>query len=242
MPVTITDGALPYEHLTRQRDLLPPDKTAQPITLIGCGAIGSFTALALAKMGFSNLTLYDFDEVDTVNLSSQFYRHSDIGKNKAQALAEMIFDFTKEEATAVPTRWGGQPLSGVVIVSVDNMETRAAVAEAVLRKNLQVPLLVDPRMGAETALCYTANPMHPDECARYEKSLYPSSEAVRAPCTAKATMYTVLGIAGHLAAVVRDFAVGRPVPFFMTWDMRAYDQTVFLPAAAPSANERSTGR
>lgn len=230
----IVPGALPYAHLTRQLDLLPVEKLDVLITVIGCGAIGSFTVLALAKMGFWNFTLYDHDEVDVVNLSSQFFRYTDLGKNKATALASLVEDFTREKVVAKPERWKGQPLSGLVILSVDNMATRKKVADAVLGKNPQVSLIVDPRMGAETALCFVARPMETHSATRYANSLYDDATAVQEPCTAKATMYTVLGIASHVAACVRDFAVGRPVPHSMTWDMRAYDHSAFSDAREAS--------
>ena len=89
-------------HLTRQLSLIPTEVLDKRITIVGCGAIGSFLALSLAKMGATNLCLYDFDEVSIVNMSNQFFRYSDIGKNKALALRELIKDFTDVEVDAVP--------------------------------------------------------------------------------------------------------------------------------------------
>ena len=61
------------EHLIRQFDLIPEDVLGEPITIIGVGAIGSWTTLALAKMGFQNLTVFDDDKVSIENMNSQFY-------------------------------------------------------------------------------------------------------------------------------------------------------------------------
>lgn len=222
----IIPGALPYEHLTRQMDLLPIEKLDVPITIIGCGAVGSFTALSLAKMGFWNLTLYDHDKVDTVNLSCQFYRYTDIGENKAVALAGLIEDFTKERVLAVPEKWNGQPLKGIVITALDNMATRRAVFEK-LSESPAVKVLIDPRMGAQEALCFVAEPAVARSMKRFANSLYSDAEAVEEPCTAKATMYCVLGIASHVCTVVRDVVMERPYAFSMTWAMHAYDHTAW---------------
>ena len=40
------------EHLTRQIDLIPTRVLNIPITVIGCGAIGGWTTLMLAKWAF----------------------------------------------------------------------------------------------------------------------------------------------------------------------------------------------
>ena len=45
----------------RQLDLCPPDKLKFAITVIGAGAIGSATVVTLAKMGCSNIIVYDGD-------------------------------------------------------------------------------------------------------------------------------------------------------------------------------------
>ena len=48
----------------RQLDVLDQPRLATtPFTLIGAGAIGSFTAMALAKCGAENITVFDPDTV-----------------------------------------------------------------------------------------------------------------------------------------------------------------------------------
>jgi len=45
-------------------------------------------------MGCENITLVDYDEVELHNTASQFYKTSDIGKLKVEALKDNILDFT----------------------------------------------------------------------------------------------------------------------------------------------------
>ena len=98
----------------RQLDLLDLKLSSTPITIIGAGATGSFTALTLAKMGFSELTVFDFDTVEEHNLPNQFYRTSDLGKPKVLALQEIIRDFEGIEIKARNEKYRGQRLSGIV--------------------------------------------------------------------------------------------------------------------------------
>ena len=54
----------------------------------------------------------------------------------------------------------------------------------------------------------------------YEETLHPSSEAFRAPCTARATMYCASGLAAFIAAQVANYASDRPTREEMTVDFR----------------------
>ena len=42
-------------HTMRQKEIIPDELLSKPVTIIGVGAIGSFTALSLAKMGIKGL-------------------------------------------------------------------------------------------------------------------------------------------------------------------------------------------
>jgi molybdopterin-synthase adenylyltransferase len=75
------------DRFIRQRDVLPPDKLAKlAISVIGCGAVGSFTVLTLAKMGITDITVYDGDKVEEHNLPNQWYKLDHLGMNKTDAL------------------------------------------------------------------------------------------------------------------------------------------------------------
>ena len=57
----------------RQLDLANPAQLKVPITILGAGAVGSFTTLTLAKLGCSSLTVYDPDTVEVHNLPNQYF-------------------------------------------------------------------------------------------------------------------------------------------------------------------------
>ena len=56
----------------RQLEIAYPSQFKdRPITVIGAGGIGAATVVALAKTGFENITVYDFDTVEQHNLPNQ---------------------------------------------------------------------------------------------------------------------------------------------------------------------------
>ena len=187
---------------TRQLDLVDLDRLKIPITIIGAGAVGSFTALALAKMGANDLTVFDPDTIAPHNLPNQFYRIEDLGKLKVMALAEIIEAYAGIEIKAQAKKFTDQALQGIVIVAVDSMEERKKIWHQV-KRNIHVPLFIDTRMGAEVARIYAVNPLADEEC--YHQSLYPSAEALHEPCTHRAIIYTVLGLSAWVCRLVKKF-------------------------------------
>tara|TARA_R100001463_G_scaffold113743_1_gene168888 strand:+ start:1367 stop:2305 length:939 start_codon:yes stop_codon:yes gene_type:complete len=60
--------------------------------VVGCGAIGSFTAMALARSGAKYVSLYDHDVVSTVNIGVQHFNMNHIGKSKVNMLARQMHE------------------------------------------------------------------------------------------------------------------------------------------------------
>ncbi|MCK1994220.1 ThiF family adenylyltransferase [Peribacillus muralis] len=56
------------------------------ILLLGAGGTGGSCAISLARMGFGNITVVDFDKVELSNLNRQIYTFEDVGENKVNAL------------------------------------------------------------------------------------------------------------------------------------------------------------
>jgi molybdopterin-synthase adenylyltransferase len=199
-----------YKSFIRQQDILPPEKLAKlAVTIIGCGAVGSFVALTLAKMGITNITVYDGDTVAAHNLPNQWYKPDHIGMNKTDALWDIINDFTGVELKANDYHYERETLRGIVICCVDSMDTRLNIWREVKKFNPE--LYIDARMGAEVGKVLVVHPSLPNSCRKYEEDLYPSSEAFQAPCTAKATIYCAVGLAAYVGSTVAGYAVGRQV-------------------------------
>lgn len=202
--------------IMRQLEIIPPEKLGQQITIVGAGAIGSMTALSLAKMGFGNLTVFDMDRVEPENMNCQFFRHSDAGKPKVLALMDLIHDFTEFKITPREELYEKGVFPGIVISAVDNMKTRRAIWENHL-KSPHTQYVIDPRMGAETALLFCMNPNDEKDRASYEKSLYHDDDAVQERCTAKSTMYTASMLSGLVAKTVKDIVTNGKVCRTAQW-------------------------
>lgn len=218
---------LTHPHLIRQYDLLPPSATGTPITVVGAGAVGSFTLLALAKSGFQELAVYDDDTVDVENLNNQFYPASAVGQLKVNALGQLVRDFTGEALATYPYRYTASAprVRGILVMAVDSMEARRVIWER-NRNALGLTAVIDPRMGAEQAACYVVRPSNEEDVTLYAKTQYNDNQAVQEPCTAKATAYTSLLLAGHVVKVVKDLVTGRPHARSMTWSITDYDMVV----------------
>jgi hypothetical protein len=202
----------------RQMDIVPPEKLAFPITVIGAGAIGSATVLNLAKMGCMNITVWDDDVLSEHNIPNQLCKSSLVGKLKVEALAELVFELAGTIIAQDFRRYGGQALDGVVVVAVDNMSARQAVWKR-LKGSRKVPLLIDARMGAEFARLYTIQPALPDDGEFYEQNLYTNDEAERLPCSARSIIYCPAVIAGLIALQVKRYATNQPTRREILFDL-----------------------
>lgn len=204
----------------RQFDIVRPNEDLNfPVTMIGCGGIGSPTVLALAKMGCANITAYDDDHVENHNLPNQIYKVGDIGKAKVDSLLASVKEFTGVELKAMYKKIDAvSKLAGVVVSGVDSMEARKEIWKAVKYKP-SVDLYVDARMGAEICRVYTIRPTNPGDIKIYEGSLYDDDQAQDLPCTGRAIIYNVFMIASLLCSQVKKFARGEKYPLEIIFDL-----------------------
>lgn len=203
----------------RQLDLVTPEDLAPPVTVIGAGGIGSPTALALAKMGCPNLTVYDPDTVEAHNLPNQLYRLQDVDRPKVEALQEVIASFTGAKIAVHQEAVVSQPLAGVVITGVDSMSARQQIWQKAVRYRSSIELYVDARMGAEVCRIYTLRPTDPDEVEAYQATLYDDADATAEACTAQAIIYNVFTIAGLIANQVKKHVKGERLDRELIFDL-----------------------
>lgn len=195
----------------RQLEIVPPEKLSFPITVIGAGAIGSATVVTLAKMGCSDITVWDGDALEDLNVPNQVCKPSMTGKLKVEALAVLVYELTEVQIKETHRPYTGQSLEGVVVVTVDNMTCRQRVWKRA-RLNRKIPLLIDARMGAEFARIYTIHPTNIDEGDFYTGNLYSNEEAERLPCSARSIIYCPTVVAGFVALSIKQYAINRPSP------------------------------
>lgn len=196
---------------SRQTGLIHPNKLQIPITIVGAGGIGSWTTLALAKLGCENLTVYDFDEVETQNIAPQVYSSLYVGMDKVAALREMVKNLTDVEITAKNERFLAIPPQkyDILISAVDNMEARKKMFEI----NIGVPIwFIDGRMAANVLHVYTIKMDNEGDVAFYQGTLFTDEEADPVPCTERSVSYNVLGAASLISDIVAKIGNKQKVP------------------------------
>jgi len=111
------------------------------VAVCGLGGLGSNIAIALARAGVGKLLLIDFDRVDITNLHRQQYKANQIGRYKADALAETLSElapYTEVEAViAAITEENLADLlkaADVVCEACDRAETKAMLVNGVLER------------------------------------------------------------------------------------------------------------
>ncbi len=125
--------------IRRQGEALTKRFEKAVVAVCGLGGLGSHIAEALARAGVGKLILLDFDRVDVSNLHRQQYRADQVGRYKAEALAENLRAFAPyiELQTHVVrlTRCNGTELlkgADVVCEAFDDPQAKAMLADLVL--------------------------------------------------------------------------------------------------------------
>ena len=84
--------------LAKQSEYFNPINVTDEIHIIGLGAIGSTLAEQLARMGFTNFYIYDFDRIEEKNIVNQNFYMSDILDAKTDAIMQLIANINEEAA------------------------------------------------------------------------------------------------------------------------------------------------
>ncbi|HSQ90199.1 ThiF family adenylyltransferase [Romboutsia sp.] len=185
------------ENYSRQMNILDVEKEKnKPINIIGAGATGSWIALGLAKMGFENINIYDFDTVGEHNLPNQAFNIEDIDTNKAMAVQKNVMNATGNIVKAHNQKLqGGERLAGVVFVLTDSMKSRKDIWMKSLKLNPAIELVIETRMDLRVGRVYAINPNDMAQIKRYEETLYDDAEAEVSACGVSQTVLcTAIGI------------------------------------------------
>lgn len=206
----------------RQLGIVTPKELDFPILLIGAGGIGSWTALALIKIGCSNLTVVDHDTVGEENIPSQFYKPEQIGQPKAEALAQNIKELTGTEITPIVSKVNmGPHFFDVIISAVDSMETRKDIWNSLVHHTFPY-LYIDGRMGGEVIRIISTNCENDEHVEKYHASITNAQPTDDEPCTERAICYNTFVCGGLISSLVKKYAKKEYVPRLLTFDIKAY--------------------
>ena len=128
------------------------------IHIIGCGSVGSSIAEMLARVGFRNFVLYDFDEVEPHNIANQMFADVQIGQRKTEALRDLLVSINPDIAQTIRLegKWEqGALISGFVFLCLDNIDIRRCFVED-NQFNASIKCVFDCRTGLTKASTYAA--------------------------------------------------------------------------------------
>ena len=127
--------------ISRHGEELHKRFSSATVAVCGLGGLGSNIATALARSGIGKLLLIDFDSVDVTNLHRQQYKANQIGRYKAEALAENLLEmapYTKIHTVTVKiTEENFAELlkeADIVCEAFDHAESKAMLVNGVLEQ------------------------------------------------------------------------------------------------------------
>ena len=182
--------------------------------ILGCGAIGSSTAIQLARMGAKEITLYDFDEVEIQNVGVSQYFNSDVGDYKVDALKNHIKAIDNSIYVAThPHRfdnWESTDKEDIVVLCFDSMQSRLEAVTIITNKgNSHKPFaIIDGRMGAEHYQQYL---FVKPTLKSYLRSWYSDQDGDPEPCNAKATSYCSNMSGSFIVNSIRKLITNQPL-------------------------------
>jgi len=105
------------------------------VTMLGCGALGSWTSVLLARSGLKRFRLIDMDKVEIHNISTQAFFLENLGQYKVTALSRILYRINRakssiyqEEITRDNVSLAFQD-SDLVICTFDNYISRKLVRD-----------------------------------------------------------------------------------------------------------------
>lgn len=190
----------------RQLDIVPLDMLVFPLTILGVGHIGSNAAHEFASLGCPEITLYDDERVEGVNIPAGFFQDKDAGEGegggtfKVDAVQEAVHLFFPDcQIQTFQERFVGQrPLESVVVSGVDTMDARRTIWQWIHSNAVLVPLYIDGRTGGEIIEVHTVRPCYEEDIEWYEKTL--EHEGAPLPCGARSVGYAARIAAGLIAS------------------------------------------
>lgn len=197
------------------------------IDVIGAGATGSYVVLQLAKMGLSNIHVWDKDTIESHNLPNQLYGLSDVGKSKVEALHDIILantgikifphnEFVDSNMT--------EPLGDIVFLLTDTMSSRKEIYESCLKLGSS-SLCIETRLSATQGRIYSFDPTDFAMQDKWEKTLYSDAEAERSECGTTITM-------GASSSMMASMAVWQMIK----WYKNSVPEFEILYSVAPNYN------
>ena len=188
---------------SRGLDMFNPDLCKDiKVGIIWAGGIGSNSAYCLAKMGIK-IKVCDFDNVDTVNTSSQFYWLKDLWKSKVEQLKENIKAMCDEDIEIINGKYNPDDFRDckILVLALDSLKVRKEVVETCDDNTF----ILDTRMVKKSVIVNTLYGFQRDSWIEKERDERADEEAAGTRCTEKAICYNALGMAYLVGLLITDY-------------------------------------
>lgn len=242
------------EIFRRQRNTYNPDLHNRPIHIIGCGSLGSYIGLFLAKLGLNNFSLYDSDTVSEANVANQAFETSDIGELKTTALNTLLrrnstFSRAQSQLSGAENRFSIQcydsfsvndtipAIDSAIFLATDSLESRKIAYQNSIKDNW----FIDVRTGTEYFSLFAIDGYKKEHREYYEKFalVMPEGGAEDGDCNMQSIAYsTAITAAMAVNAYIRmcnaDHEASKPVfPRNVECDLKNFDMhTVWTPKSS----------
>lgn len=205
------------------------------VIVAGVGGIGSWLALQLARLKPANITLYDDDTVEAVNMAGQLYAHTDFGKAKVDAIADTIVKYTSaRQINAIQEKFTSNTETGdIMICGFDNMSARKTFFLSWIKHIKNLPeekkkdcLYIDGRLDINTLQIFCIRGDDDYNMDRYHSEfLFSDAEADATVCSLKQTTYMACMIGSLMVNLFINFVAESldpilpyDLPFFTEYD------------------------
>lgn len=204
-----------------QRKIFDPESWGWPVHLIGAGGVNNLVGPMLAKMGITELHVWDDDTLEERNCPAEMsYSYRMVGRPKVDAMEDAIqylmgptFRLSKHyERVTAETK-----LSGIVIAGVDSMASRKVIWQAVQNNLIDIPLFIDGRSGGEDWQIFAFPPVDYDLADSYAGEngwLFDDAEAAKLDCGARNIVYVAGRLASEITRIITRFHRDLPIDFY----------------------------
>lgn len=192
-----------------------------PIIIGGAGGIGSWLTVLLTRVLSSSnfIFLYDFDEVEEINMAGQLFGKSHIHMPKVQAVQMIVENFCDFNKLSLQNmKYDENSLRSPVMFSAfDNMKARKDMFNNWMKESEiegYGKIFIDGRLLAEQLQVFFVTP----ETAKLykEKYLFDDSEVVAENCSYKQTSHFAASIAAKMVQGFTNWLVKdeAELPFY----------------------------
>lgn len=194
------------------------------VGIIWAWGIGSNSAYCLSKMGLQ-VKVCDFDNVDLVNTSSQFYGKKDLNKPKVEQLKINISNMADEWIEIINDKYKPEDFEDcdILVLALDSL----AVRKQVIENCKDTQFILDTRMVKKISQVNTLYWIQRNSWLEKERDENADKNNEWTRCTEKAIAFNALGMACLVGSLVADYLNWKELKYQYVLDLENYQLHCF---------------